>query len=135
MLYRILIATCLFFAAFETSRTQQLPTTIAEAQRMEAANVLHASALYASPVDLSRSKRGDLLGQKTVSEYALPLCGAVRILYHSTDGLGHEVTTSAVVLLPRARPPTSGWPVSRIGPRPDHDQIAPGAIELDSPAI
>lgn len=105
------IATSLLLAAFETSRAQELPATIAEAQHMETADALPASALYSTPIDLSRSKRGDLLGQETVSAYSLPLSRAVRILYHSTDGLGHEVATSAVILLPRGRRPASGWPV------------------------
>jgi dipeptidyl aminopeptidase/acylaminoacyl peptidase len=107
----MLIATSLLLAAFESSRSQVLPATTAEAQRMEAADALPASALYATPVDLSRSKRGDLLGQETVSGYTLPLSGAVRILYHSTDGLGHEMATSAVILLPHGRRPAAGWPV------------------------
>ena len=111
MWHRILIATSLFLAAFDTSRPEDLPATIPEAQRMEVADALPASALYATRVDLSHSKRGDLLGQESVTGYSLPLSSAVRILYHSTDGLGHEVVTSAVVLLPRTRRPVSGWPV------------------------
>lgn len=108
---RVLIAVSLFLTCIISVKAQELPSNLEEAQRMEAADTMPPSALYSTSVDLSRSKRGDLLRHETVAGYSLPLSKAVRILYHSTDGLGHEVVTSALILLPHGHRPASGWPV------------------------
>jgi alpha-beta hydrolase superfamily lysophospholipase len=93
-------------------RTEDMPKTVAEAKRMEAANALSAPAFYAAPRSLSRTRPGDLLEQQPVTAYRLPPgATARRILYHSLDADGRDVATSAFIVVPAGRAPAGGWPV------------------------
>jgi len=91
---------------------QAMPTSVAQAAKLETDDALPLTPLYATPADLAASKPGALLRQEPAPLYALPAgVRAVRILYHSLDPTGRDVATSAVVLIPPGAPPKGGWPV------------------------
>lgn len=91
---------------------QEMPKTLVEAAGMEETDRLPITDFYSTPLDLSASKPGDLLGKEPFSGYSLPKgATAVRILYHSLDATGQDVATSGVVLIPAGTPPAQGWPV------------------------
>ncbi len=86
--------------------------SLASAIKMEAADALPRTALYDTPKSLSATKPGTLLRQEAFDGYDIPEgARAVRILYHSTDGEGHDVATSAAILIPAGASPARGWPV------------------------
>ena len=88
-----------------------LPRTVAEAEKMEAADALPRTSFYDAP-SLTATRPGALLKHEAFTGYALPKgMSAVRILYHSQDADGRDVATSGVVLLPAGQPPAGGWPV------------------------
>ena len=92
------------------SRAQELPQSVAQAEKIESEDALPTTPLYMTK--LATGKPGDLLSQETFSGYTLPsLARAVRIAYHSVDADGHDVVTTAVVLIPKGTKPTDGWPI------------------------
>ena len=94
-----------------TAQSQELPKTVAEAQRMERAVALPLTPLYSTPVVSGKSKPGDLLAQEPYSGYLVPPgVKVVRIVYDSQDAEGHDVATSAVILTPPGPAPKDGWP-------------------------
>ena len=104
------IASLLLWSA--PSPAQQMPKSVAEAQRMEGAGALPLTSIYSTPVAAGKSKPGDLLARETYNGYALPAgVTAVRIVYHSQDAERRDVATSAVILTPPGSPPRDGWPV------------------------
>jgi pimeloyl-ACP methyl ester carboxylesterase len=100
----------LVFAPLVALRAQEMPHSIAEAQALERQDALPVTVLYSTSA-LDNSRPGDLLAQEVATNYSLPVSAAVRIAYHSRDVAGHEVVTTAVVLLPRGTVPAGGWPV------------------------
>lgn len=91
---------------------QEGPTSLAEAQRIEAADALPVTAFYETPRNLDASRPGELLRQEAFDGYSLPKgVRAVRILYHSLNAEGRDVAASAVVLIPPGAAPSRGWPV------------------------
>jgi pimeloyl-ACP methyl ester carboxylesterase len=95
-----------------TALSQEMPKTVADAQRMERAVALPLAPLYSTSVVAGKSKPGDLLAQEAFNGYSVPPgVKAVRIIYDSQDAEGHEVATSAVVLIPPGPAPRDGWPV------------------------
>ena len=91
---------------------QELPKSPEAAAKMEAADALPLTAFYDTPADLGASRPGDLLRAQPFDGYSLPSgATAVRILYHSLDADGHDVASSAVVLIPGGTAPPGGWPV------------------------
>ena len=91
-------------------RAQELPQSVAQAEKIESDNTLPATPLYMTK--LTTGKPGDLLSQEAFSGYVLPsLARAVRIAYHSVDADGHDVVTTAVVLIPKGTKPPDGWPI------------------------
>jgi pimeloyl-ACP methyl ester carboxylesterase len=91
---------------------QDMPKTLVEAAGMEQADRLPITDFYSTPLHLSATKAGDLLGKEAFTGYSLPKgATAVRILYHSLDATGQDVATSGVVLIPAGAPPPQGWPV------------------------
>jgi len=94
------------------ARSQEAPTDVAQAIKMEAADALPLTPFYETPASLAGSRPGALLRQEAFDGYALPPgARAVRILYHSLDASGRAVATSAVVLIPAGSPPAGGWPI------------------------
>jgi hypothetical protein len=92
--------------------SQTWPTTLAQAEKLEADDALLLTPFYATPPSLAATKPGALLRQEAFRLYALPSgVRAVRILYHSLDATGGDVATSAVVLIPPGAPPKGGWPI------------------------
>ena len=89
---------------------QEMPHSVAEAQKMESADALPSTPLYSNPT-LGTSRPGDLLAQETVTSYLLPVGAAVRIAYHSRDAAGRDVPATAAVLVPAGKAPPGGWPV------------------------
>jgi len=89
---------------------QEMPHSVAEAQKMEREDELPATPLYSNPT-LGTSRPGDLLAQEPVTSYSLPVGSAVRIAYHSRDATGHDVPATAAVLIPSGTAPAGGWPV------------------------
>ena len=91
---------------------QDMPKTLVEAAGMEQADRLPITDFYSTPLHLSATKAGDLLGKEAFAGYSLPKgATAVRILYHSLDATGQDVATSGVVLIPAGVPPPKGWPL------------------------
>lgn len=89
-----------------------LPKSPSDAAKLEASDMLPLTSLYEAPIDLTKTKPGDLLKKEAFAGYALPPgASAVRILYHSRDSEGHDVATSGVVLIPAGKAPPGGWPV------------------------
>jgi len=89
---------------------QEMPHSVAEAQKMEREDALPATPLYSNPT-LGTSRPGDLLAQEPVTSYSLPVGSAVRIAYHSRDAGGRDVPATAAVLVPAGKAPPGGWPV------------------------
>jgi len=95
-----------------TVYAQEMPKTLAEAEKMEQADHLPITDFYSTPANLAASKPGELLRKESFSGYSLPKgATAVRILYHSLDATGKDVATSGVVLIPAGTAPPHGWPV------------------------
>ncbi|NLS01088.1 alpha/beta hydrolase [Rhizobium sp. P38BS-XIX] len=89
-----------------------MPKSAAEASTIEQQDALPLTSLYEAPETLKNTKAGDLLRKEAFDGYTLPPgASATRILYHSTDGHGADVATSAVVLVPAGTPPAGGWPI------------------------
>jgi pimeloyl-ACP methyl ester carboxylesterase len=102
----------LITAAAGAALAQEMPKTLVEAAGMEQADRLPITDFYSTPLNLSASKPGDLLGKEPFAGYSLPKgATAVRILYHSLDATGQDVATSGVVLIPAGTAPPQGWPV------------------------
>jgi pimeloyl-ACP methyl ester carboxylesterase len=94
------------------ARAQEMPKSVAEAQNLERANSLPLTELFSTPLSAQRSRPGDLLAHESYGGYALPAgVRAQRIIYHSQDAEGRDVTASAAVLTPPGQPPKEGWPV------------------------
>ena len=92
--------------------SQEMPKSVAEAQQWERANSLPRTDFFSTPLPAQGSKAGDLLAHETYRGYAVPAgVNAQRIIYHSQDAEGHDVTASAAVLTPPGQPPKDGWPV------------------------
>jgi alpha-beta hydrolase superfamily lysophospholipase len=92
------------------SCAQELPQSVAQAEKLESDDALPATPLYMTK--LAPGKPGDLLSHEAFSGYALPsVARAVRIAYHSLDADGHDVVTTAVVLIPEGTKPADGWPI------------------------
>ena len=112
---RPLLATALgiaFLSPAPPARSQEMPKTVAEAQHWERANSLPLTALFSTPLPAQPTRPGDLLAHESFGGYALPAgVRAQRIIYHSQDAEGHDVTASAAVLTPPGQPPKQGWPV------------------------
>ena len=89
---------------------QEMPHSVAEAQKLESKDALPATPLYSNPT-LGTSRPGDLLAQEPVTSYVLPAGSAVRIAYHSRDAAGADVPATAAVLIPAGKAPPGGWPV------------------------
>jgi len=99
-------------AASGAAFAQEMPKTLVEAAGMEQADRLPITDFYSTPLNLSATKPGELLGKEAFAGYALPKgATAVRILYHSLDATGQDVATSGVVLVPAGTAPPKGWPV------------------------
>ncbi|HXQ11725.1 MAG TPA: lipase family protein [Caulobacteraceae bacterium] len=95
-----------------TALAQTWPTTLAQAEKLEADDALLLTPFYATPPSLAATKPGALLRQEAFRLYALPPgVRAVRILYHSLNATGGDVATSAVVLIPPGEAPKGGWPI------------------------
>jgi len=109
-MYRSCSLLLLLCAPLAALRAQDMPHSIAEAQALERQDALPATPLYSS-IALGNSQPGDLLGQEPARDYTLPLGAAVRIAYHSRDVAGHDVVTTAAVLVPKGTAPSGGWPV------------------------
>jgi secretory lipase len=116
----IRIARPLLIAALSTAllvltpaaRAQEMPKTVAEAQHWERANSLPLTALFSTRLPAQPTRPGELLAHETFGGYTLPAgVRAQRIIYHSQDAEGHDVTASAAVLTPPGQPPKEGWPV------------------------
>ncbi len=105
-----LSGTWLLLSALAAS--QEMPKSLAEAQSLEHAGSLPLTAIFSTPLPVWKSKPGDLLAHETYRQYEVP-AGVVaeRIVYHSLDAEGHDVPSSAVVLLPPGHAPQRGWPV------------------------
>jgi len=89
----------------------ELPQSLAEAERMEAADALPRTVFYETP-SLATTKPGALLRREQFTGYEVPKgATAVRILYHSLNAAGADVATSGVVLVPAGDSPPGGWPV------------------------
>jgi pimeloyl-ACP methyl ester carboxylesterase len=92
--------------------SQEMPKSLAEAQHWERENSLPLTDVFATPLAAGRSSPGGLLAHEAYDGYALPAgVKAQRIVYHSQDAEGHDVTASAVVLTPPGQAPKDGWPV------------------------
>ena len=89
---------------------QEMPHSVAEAQKMESEDALPSTPLYSNPT-LGTTRPGDLLAKETVTGYVLPVGSAFRIAYHSLDAAGRDVPATAAVLLPAGKAPPAGWPV------------------------
>jgi pimeloyl-ACP methyl ester carboxylesterase len=101
-----------FLSLSAPAGSEEMPQSLAEAQRMESENSLPLTDLFSTALAPQRSKAGDLLAHETYRGYAVPAgVNAQRIIYHSQDAEGHDVTASAVVLTPPGQPPKEGWPV------------------------
>lgn len=99
----------LILVAPASALAQEMPHSVAEAQKMEREDALPVTPLYANPT-LGTSGVGDLLAQEPVTNYSLP-GAAVRIAYHSRDAAGRDVPATAAVLIPPGKTPSGGWPV------------------------
>lgn len=105
------LSTALVFLSVQTG-SQEMPKSLAEAQRMERANSLPLTDFFSTPLAAGKSRPGDLLAHETYPGYAVPVgVSAQRIIYHSQDAEGHDVTASAAVLTPPGQAPKDGWPV------------------------
>ena len=105
-------AVCVHADRTAAAAESSMPTTLAEALRLEAADALPITRFYETPRNIAVSKSGELLREEAITEYQLPAgATAVRILYRSTDAGGTAVTSSAAVLIPAGSPPTTGWPL------------------------
>ncbi|HEY1875735.1 MAG TPA: alpha/beta fold hydrolase [Steroidobacteraceae bacterium] len=92
--------------------SQEMPKSLAEAERWEGANSLPLTAIFSASLNGGKSEPGDLLAHETYPGYSVPAgVNAQRIIYHSQDAEGHDVTASAVVLTPPGQRPKEGWPV------------------------
>lgn len=100
----------MLLAAPLAALAQEYSLSLAEAQKMEREDALPSTPLYSAA--LGSSHPGDLLAQEPTTSYALiPGTTAVRIAYHSLDATGRDVVTTAAVLIPPGKAPTTGWPV------------------------
>jgi pimeloyl-ACP methyl ester carboxylesterase len=109
-MHRYALVLIMLGVPFAAPRAQEMPHSIAEAQALEQRDALPATPLY-SKIALGTTQPGDLLAQEVGPDYALPLAAAVRIAYHSRDVTGHDVATTAAVLVPKGTAPPGGWPV------------------------
>ncbi len=108
----LMTAFSMLILSMTAALAQEMPTSLAQAESMEKANRLPLTDFYSTPANLAASKPGALLRSEAFKGYTLPKgASAVRILYHSQDANGHDVATSAVVLIPAGQPPATGWPV------------------------
>ena len=79
--------------------SQEMPKSLAEAQRLERTNSLPLTDFFSTPLAPQGSRAGDLLAHEIYRGYAVPAgVNAQRIIYHSLDAAGQGVTASAVVL-------------------------------------
>jgi pimeloyl-ACP methyl ester carboxylesterase len=92
--------------------SQEMPKTLAEAQGLERAYALPLTAIFSTALTRGKSQPGDLLAHEVYGGYDMPAgVNAQRIIYHSQDAEGHDVTSSAVVLIPPGPAPQNGWPL------------------------
>jgi pimeloyl-ACP methyl ester carboxylesterase len=95
-----------------SAAAQEMPRSLDDAVKMEAADALPRTRFYDAPSPLPPGQPGDLVAKAASADYALPAgVRAVRILYRSQDASGRPVVSSAVVLIPPGSAPAGGWPV------------------------
>jgi pimeloyl-ACP methyl ester carboxylesterase len=88
-----------------------MPKTLAEAQGLERAYSLPLSVIFSTSLPRN-SKPAELLAREVYAGYEVPAgVTAQRIIYHSQDAEGRDVTSSAVVLDPPGPAPKGGWPI------------------------
>lgn len=94
------------------AHADDMPKSVAEAQKMEAEDALPLTHFYDPPRPLPAGAPGTLIRSEPFDGYTLPPgAHAVRILYHSRNLGGADVASSGVVLIPAGTAPAGGWPL------------------------